>query len=117
MPGVSLSLLVLKTRQLDELRKFYSLIGIQFGEEQHGTGPVHFAGEVASTVLELYPLADDARPDSSTRLGFSVSNLDHVLKELTENDFCSHPKTRRTEWGYHAVVKDPDGRSVELCQR
>jgi len=26
------------------------------------------------------------------------------------------PRPRRTEWGVRAVVRDPDGRAVELCQ-
>jgi hypothetical protein len=60
MAGVSLRLLVLKTPQVDRLRAFYQALGVELAEEQHGSGPVHYAGQVGDTVLEVYPLPDGA---------------------------------------------------------
>ena len=70
MADVSLTLLVLKTRQVEQLRAFYQALGVDLVEEQHGKGPVHFAGRAGAVVIEVYPLPDDGSPvDSSTRLG------------------------------------------------
>jgi hypothetical protein len=41
MAGVSLALLVLKTRQVDSLRTFYGALGVELAEERHGKGPLH----------------------------------------------------------------------------
>jgi hypothetical protein len=73
MPGLSLSLLVLKTRQVERLRAFYGAIGIDLTEEQHGKGPIHNAGKVGEAMLEVYPLPEAGpRTDTTTRLGFTV---------------------------------------------
>lgn len=117
MSKVSLSLLVLKTQQVEKLRVFYSMFGIEFCEEQHGTGPTHFAGQLQDTVFEIYPLAEREQPDSSTRIGFVVDDLNFVLESLWRHQFCKLKKAKQTEWGYRAVVRDPDGRAIELYQR
>lgn len=116
-PSPSFSLLVLKTHQIENLRGFYETIGITFTEEQHGKGPVHFAGQVGEMVMEIYPLHPDATTDTTTRLGFHVPALDEVLEKLTARDAKVVTAAKETPWGYRAVVLDPDGRSVELCQK
>jgi len=117
MANVSFTLLVLKTRQIEPLRRFYQTLGIELTDEKHGNGPLHFAGKVGDVVIEIYPLLDDsAQVDSSTRLGFGVENLAEVIQVLQklETKIVSPPKD--TAWGFQAVVRDPDGRSVELRQ-
>lgn len=112
MGGVRLNLIVLKTRQLAQLRSFYSALGLTFVEEKHGDGPPHLSARVGEVVIELYPLAADARAaDATTRLGFSVPNLDEVLASLGP---AVGGGPRETAWGRRAVVRDPDGRKVEL---
>jgi hypothetical protein len=43
------SALVIKTRQVEQLRLFYHTIGIDMAEEQHQKGPLHYAGLAAQT--------------------------------------------------------------------
>ncbi|MDF1663390.1 MAG: hypothetical protein P1V97_16580, partial [Planctomycetota bacterium] len=62
-----LSLLVLKTKQMLELKEFYERLGLQFVEEKHGRGPLHFAATLGSLVLEIYPLSDEESTDVSLR--------------------------------------------------
>lgn len=118
MPTPELCLFVLKTRQVDKLREFYSFIGIEFSQEQHGTGPLHYAGRAGAAVFEIYPLVDQAiSVDTTTRFGFSVENLAQSVERLgmAGAEIVSPPKSG--EWGLRAVVRDPDGRGVELYQR
>ncbi len=117
MAAPSLSLLVLKTHQVQKLCSFYASIGLSFCEEQHGRGPVHFAAEFNGIVLEIYPLADDAIADQTTRLGFVVADLQQVLRHLADQELCDPPQPRSTDWGERSIVRDPDGRAVELYQR
>ncbi len=114
---VTFKLLVMKTRQIENLRAFYQMVGLDLVEERHGNGPLHCAAEVESTVFELYPAMDGDSVDSSLRLGFGVSQLVETVELLRSNGapIASEPKS--TAWGMRAVVRDPDGRAVELFQQ
>jgi catechol 2,3-dioxygenase-like lactoylglutathione lyase family enzyme len=115
--GTSLKLLVLKTRELDRLRNFYRLLGISFVPEQHGTGPLHYAGLVGGVVLELYPLPPGTAADEGLpRMGFSVADLAATLRLLESAGATVVSRPRQTEWELRAVVRDPDGRAVELYE-
>lgn len=118
MPAPSLTLLVLKTRQVEELQAFYGALGIELIQERHGSGPTHFAGRVGEVTFEVYPIAHERdEVDSTTRLGFVVDNLAGVIEalEMTGRLVSSPPK--ETPWGVRAVARDPDGRAVELYER
>src|SRR5437764_2366334 len=118
MAEVLLTLLVLKTRQVEQLRRFYQTLGIALAQEQHGKGPIHFAGRAGDLVIEVYPLPDDGTPvDSSTRLGFAVESLADVIQALQSIGTKVVKPPKETTWGLQSVVRDPDGRSVELSQR
>jgi hypothetical protein len=118
MKSVTLSLVVLKTRQVDAVRRFYGSFCIGLAEEQHGKGPVHFAGRAGEVVLEVYPLPEDGTPaDRTTRLGFVVARVAQVVQALQAVGTPVVTEPQATQWGYRAVVRDPDGRAVELYQR
>src|SRR3954466_4040063 len=104
MAHVSLALLVLKTRQVEQLRLFYQTLGVELVEEQHGKGPVHIAGRAGDVVIEVYPLPDDGSPvNSSTRLGFAVENVAEVIQAL-EGGGTKIITPKETVWGFQAVV-------------
>lgn len=110
------NLLVIKTNQLETTCEFYQSIGIQFQKHQHGKGPVHYAAEIGPFVFEIYPSPDrQALVDSSTRLGFEVLQLDKLIATLPEDIVLKFP--HQAEWGYQAIVQDPDGRKIELTQQ
>jgi predicted enzyme related to lactoylglutathione lyase len=116
--NVSLKLLVIKTARMDPLRAFYECLGIPLADERHGTGPTHFAANVGETVFEVYPLTGGATvADSTTRLGFAVADLDRVLAALHSLGTSLLDPPRDTPWGRRAVVRDPDGRAVELSPK
>ncbi len=118
MSQVTFSLLVLKTRQVAKLRAFYETLGISLTEEKHGRGPAHLAGHAGDVAFELYELPDDGTAvDATTRLGFSVNTLVKVVDTLQSLGITIVSQPKSTEWGYRAVVRDPDGRAVELYQR
>jgi lactoylglutathione lyase len=118
MADVSLILVVLKTRQVEQLRHFYQTLGIELAQEQHGKGPVHFSGGVGGVVIEVYPLPDDGTPvDASTRLGFAVENLTQIVQALQGIGTKIVTPAMMKAWGLQAVVRDPDGRAVEFSQR
>src|SRR5947209_5302880 len=115
--AMRLNLLVLETRQLDRLKGFYAALGIAFAGEKHGDGPPHYAGNIGDLVLELYPLPEGAGPaEATTRLGFAVAGLDAAVHALEAAGAEVIARPRQTAWGRRAVVRDPDGRAVELSE-
>jgi len=109
---MKLNLLVLRTPKLEDLRRFYSALGARFQSERHGNGPEHYAATVGDDlVLELYPALDGSTPDAGLRLGLSVDDIGETLRALGQT-----ATPRQTQWGLRALVRDPDGRTVELLQ-
>lgn len=115
MATTTLKLLVLKTSELERMRGFYGLLGVEFAPERHGNGPLHYAGMVGSTVFELYPLPTGAAAVASTpRLVFVVADVNRVMRQLESFGVTIVSGPRQTQWGMRAVVEDPDGRTVEI---
>ena len=115
--AVALRLHALKTHQVEAVRAFCAALGVHFAEERHGQGPVHHAGCAGGVVLEIYPLPDGGAADHSTRLGFVVSDLRRVLDAVQAGGAALVSAPQQTPWGHRAVVRDPDGRAVELYQQ
>ena len=99
---------------MDRAAKFYSAMGLLFTKHRHGKGPEHYASEVDGFVFELYPLADHQTPTTSTRIGFSVDDVDSIVTLLTGVGAEVRQEPRDSEWGRRAVVEDLDGHLVEL---
>ena len=113
----SLRLLVLKSAKTEAVLAFYTAIGLSFKQEQHGTGPLHNSTQIGATVFELYPLGRKDAADTTTRLGFAVDDLDMTLGRLKAVNGEVSREPENTPWGRRAVVRDPDGRSIELYER
>ena len=105
-----LKLLVLRSHQLDVVRSFYEAVGLIFAPEKHGRGPDHFSATLGDLVLELYPSGKEAEA-GDLRLGFHVPDLPSAIARL----IASGVDVPDIE-GRSVVVKDPDGRRVELTQ-
>ena len=108
-----LKLLVIRTHHLDQ-SKFYRTIGIALAEESHGKGPVHYAGTLDDAIFEIYPNSAETSLDTTIRLGFSVTDPQQVLQSLSCLGTQIVRQLGQTTWGYRALVRDPDGRIVEL---
>lgn len=50
---------VIRTNRLPEVLTFYQSLGLEFVEEKHGKGPVHYACESNGVVFEIYPGKND----------------------------------------------------------
>ena len=103
---------MIRSPQVEETKAFYELLGMEFVEEKHGCGPLHFAAIVDRCVFEIYP----GETDANTRLGFCVEDVASTVKKITEAGYQVIKMPKKTKWGIRSVVADPDGRSVELLQ-
>jgi lactoylglutathione lyase len=110
-----INLLVIRTKEPEELKRQYELLGFVFDYHQHGNGPHHFASEKDGFVFEIYPLTKSMeKADGSIRLGFDIEALKQKVTEIANSNWKIVSPLAETEWGLTAVVQDLDGRKVEL---
>jgi lactoylglutathione lyase len=107
-----LNLLVLRCRDIERSRAFYEILGLSFTKHAHGSGPEHYAHEDSKGVFELYPSAGAASADE-TGLGFASPSLQSTWSKLHERGF-EPGQIKPRPWGKTFVVRDPDGRRVEV---
>lgn len=114
---MDINLIVIRTPDTAKLADFYALLGLQFDYHKHGKSPYHYSTTINKTVLEIYPLAKgQAMPDIYLRLGFSLTEFESTIQLLKNKavEFVSEPM--QTDFGLMAIIKDPDGRKIELSK-
>jgi hypothetical protein len=111
-----LNLVVLRSADVERASAFYSKLGLNFTKHRHGAGPEHYSAELAGAVFELYPQSADGSSSLGTRIGFTVSSVDDVIKALGDYPNVVISPAKDSEWGRRAVVADPDGHRIELLQ-
>ena len=115
---MKINLIVIKTHQIERIKNFYEQLGMNFVYHQHANGPKHYSTEIEKVVFEIYPLNGiESDGLSSLRLGFDILNLDKLISKLVEKNVKLIAKAKNTEWGYVAVIEDPDGRKIELKEK
>ena len=115
---MEIRLLVIRTSDIAMLSDFYTLLGLTFEYHKHGKSPYHYSATVGNTTLEIYPLAKgQTEADKELRLGFAIDDFDSTIQLLKEKgaEFLSEPM--QTEYGFMIIIKDPDGRKIELYKK
>ncbi len=106
------SLLVLRSVNLSGTRRLYEALGLDFVDEQHGSGLKHCSATLAGgLVIEIYP-AKDSIPSEKTRLGFVVDDLVDTLDAVR----AAGAVVVSVEVPLAALIEDLDGRRIELHQ-
>ena len=57
------------------------------------------------------------KADNSIRLGFTVDNLELTVQSLKSSNWEILSDIAETEWGSTAIVRDLDGRKIELKEK
>ena len=115
---MEIKLLVLRTSHVKDLQDFYNLLGFHFEYHKHGNSPLHYSALIDTMILEIYPLAKNQEEvDKNLRIGFSLDNFDDTIRTLKESNIPFSSEPVQTDYGYMAVVSDPDGRKVELYKK
>ena len=94
-----LKLVVIRTADLDQLICFYTCLGIEFTHHRHGSGPFHAAADLDGVVFEIYPAKKPEDVDRTTRLGFSVLELEASIASIRSSGMTVVEEPQMTEWG------------------
>ncbi|MCR9143587.1 MAG: VOC family protein [bacterium] len=104
---MKLSLLVVYCEDLEVSLQYYDALGLNFVQEQHGKGPVHYSTEIGDCVLELYPATSRSGP---TRFGLDIKEPADAIARLRAAGFDIG------EWkaGAPMILTDPSGNKIHI---
>ncbi|YCM43434.1 VOC family protein [Verrucomicrobiaceae bacterium 227] len=106
------NLFVIRASDIEASKDFYELLGLRFTLHKHGKGAEHYAWESPAFVFEIYP--ESGTSSEGARVGFSVPDVDSTIANLRDAGCKVVSDPKDSPWGRRAVVRDPDGHSVEL---
>ena len=115
---MEIRLLVIRTLEIERLANFYALLGLTFEYHKHGKSPYHYSAPVGNTILEIYPLAKgQPEADKELRLGFALDDFENIMTTLKEKGVEFVSESMQTDYGFMTIIKDPDGRRIELYKK
>jgi lactoylglutathione lyase len=119
-----ISAIILLVADAPKLISFYrDVIGMQVKQESEDW--IELSTKGGSTVLALYPKKDNKTPSSvkegldgsrSMLMGFNVSDLDSVCKELDKKGVRFFKKPAEESFGKHAIIEDPEGNLISIAE-
>lgn len=115
MSGAALGLIVLRTKNITKIIAWYGAIGVGIAKEKHEKASSTYTADLEGLILEFLPLKEETpAPEPNVRLGFVVEDLDKAITDLKALGTVVINPPQSTSRGFRAVVRDPDGRSIEL---
>jgi lactoylglutathione lyase len=115
---MEMRLLVLRTGIPEKIATFYSLLGLTFDYHKHGNSPFHYTATIGTTILEIYPLAkNQPETDKNIRLGFAIDNFETIINTLKQENVSFVAEPMQTDFGFMAIILDPDERKIELYKK
>jgi hypothetical protein len=77
-----INFVTLKAADIEETANVFRAVGLEFTQEQHGSGPVHLPSTNCALVVEIYPAKGvDA---SGVMIGIEVTALRNVAEKCEE---------------------------------
>jgi lactoylglutathione lyase len=121
---VSFGAYVMFSVDVERTTAFYRALGLPLEGERHGDGPLHFACDLGGVHVAVQPgKAGGDPPDERThRLagdafhGYQVPDLQACLDAIPAADLKVEEPASMRPWGERVLLRDPDGRVVELFQ-
>jgi catechol 2,3-dioxygenase-like lactoylglutathione lyase family enzyme len=127
-----LASVVLFSRRPDEVVAFYRAVGVPLEDEDHGDGVMHHAADVDGIHMAVLPADEDGNDGSgdawgdatspawraagTTFVGLWVDSLEESTAALERAGAPLLRSHEQCDWGCRVVVRDPDGRAVEVNQ-
>ncbi|MCC7538367.1 MAG: VOC family protein [Deltaproteobacteria bacterium] len=123
MGALGVGAVVLWSPRAEEMRAFYSALGLVLEDERHDEdGPLHWACDLRGTHFAIFATQDGAQSPGWRRgggilIGFDVDHLDATVARVRALGAEVLQEPEDVPWGRRAVVRDPDGRGVEITER
>lgn len=119
-----ISAIILLVADAPKLIGFYrDVLGLEVKQESEDW--IELSTKEGSTVLALYPKRDKKKPSSvkqglnnthNVLIGFNVSDLDSVCKELDNKGVSFFKRPAEESFGKHAIIEDPEGNLISIAE-
>jgi lactoylglutathione lyase len=119
-----ISAIILLVADAPKLISFYRDV-LELEVKQESEDWIELATKEGSTVLALYPKSDKKKPSNvkesfdngrNTLIGFNVSDLDNVCKELEKRGVNFFKRPAEESFGKHAIIEDPEGNLISIAE-
>jgi len=119
-----ISAIILLVADAPKLVSFYRDV-LEMEVKQESEDWIELSTKEGSTVLALYPSRDNKKPSNvkqglndgrSTLIGFNVSDLDSVCKELENRGVSFYKRPAEESFGKHAIIEDPEGNLISIAE-
>jgi catechol 2,3-dioxygenase-like lactoylglutathione lyase family enzyme len=119
-----ISAIILIVEDAPKLIKFYRDI-LELRVKQESEDWIELSTKEGSTVLALYPRRGEKKPSSvkpglgegrNTLIGFNVSDLDSICKELESRGVSFYKRPSEESFGKHAIIEDPEGNLISIAE-
>lgn len=119
-----ISAIILIVEDATKLIKFYRDI-LELRVKQESENWIELSTKEGSTVLALYPKRGEKKPSSiklglgegrNTLIGFNVSDLDSICKELENRGVSFYKRPSEESFGKHAIIEDPEGNLISIAE-
>lgn len=115
---------ILLVADAPKLISFYRDV-LELEVKQESEDWIELSTKEGSTVLALYPKRDKKKPSNvkqgldngrNTLIGFNVSDLDGVCKELEKRGVNFFKRPAEESFGKHAIIEDPEGNLISIAE-
>jgi lactoylglutathione lyase len=119
-----ISAIILLVADAPKLISFYRDV-LELEVKQESEDWIELSTKEGSTVLALYPKRDKKKPSNvkqgldggrNTLIGFNVSDLDSVCKELEKRGVNFFKRPSEESFGKHAIIEDPEGNLISIAE-
>ena len=119
-----ISALILLVADAPKLVRFYKDV-LELEVKQESGDWIELSTKEGSTVLALYSKRDKNKPSNAKQgldgsrnilVGFNVSDLDSVCKELENRGVNFFKRPSEESFGKHAIIEDPEGNLISIAE-
>ena len=119
-----ISAIILLVADAPKLISFYRDV-LELDVKQESEDWIELSTKEGSTVLALYPKRDKKKSSNvkqglgdgrNTLIGFNVSDLDSVCKELEKRGASFLKRPSEESFGKHAIIEDPECNLISIVE-
>jgi lactoylglutathione lyase len=119
-----ISAIILLVSDAPKLISFYRDV-LEMEIKQESEDWIELGTKEGSTVLALYASQDKKKLSNvqkglsnipRTLIGFNVSDLNSVCKDLENKGVKFHKKQTEESFGKHAIIEDPEGNLISIAE-
>lgn len=113
---IKLSFHFFRTGNTEGLIKFYVLLGFTIKEKKPESTTIEYILNDDRIIAEVIPSSLPEPGFEKKRIVIRVQNIEEIISKLKTEGFDLFASPYRNKWENSALLKDPDGRTIEISE-